>query len=91
MRSFAESGGGKCPLCGGEGQQVYLPTPLLFKGSGFYITDSRKKTAATADEGQAVKQDSGKTTGKPGPSEPTAKSEPAKPAAKPDTHKKEGR
>jgi len=31
-----------CSLCGGQARRILHPTPLLFKGSGFYITDSRK-------------------------------------------------
>ena len=87
-RGVNESGGSACPRCGGEGRRVYLPTPLLFKGSGFYITDSRKKTEPAADKGGAEKPDSGKTAEKPGPSEPVAKSAPEKSTPKPDTGKK---
>lgn len=30
-----------CPECGGEMGRVFNPAPIVFKGSGFYITDSR--------------------------------------------------
>lgn len=33
-----------CPMCGGEVKRVFYPAGLIFKGSGFYITDSRKQT-----------------------------------------------
>ncbi len=36
-----------CPDCGGAGTRLFYPTGILFKGSGFYKTDSRS-TAATA-------------------------------------------
>lgn len=31
-----------CPACGGKLGRVFNPAPILFKGSGFYVTDSRK-------------------------------------------------
>ena len=32
-----------CPQCRREARRVFLAVPLIFKGSGFYITDSRKR------------------------------------------------
>lgn len=31
-----------CPLCCGVARRLFSPVPIVFKGSGFYITDSRK-------------------------------------------------
>lgn len=31
-----------CPACGGEFKRVIGTAPIIFKGSGFYVTDSRK-------------------------------------------------
>ncbi|HLF71333.1 MAG TPA: FmdB family zinc ribbon protein [Dehalococcoidia bacterium] len=36
-----------CPECGQEAKRVLYPPPIVFKGSGFYITDSRKGSSAT--------------------------------------------
>ncbi len=33
-----------CPQCGGSLSRVFNPAGIVFKGSGFYITDSRKST-----------------------------------------------
>lgn len=30
-----------CAACGGELSRVFNPAPIVFKGSGFYVTDSR--------------------------------------------------
>src|SRR5206468_1607858 len=30
-----------CPVCGGPLRKVFHPAGILFKGSGFYATDSR--------------------------------------------------
>ena len=31
-----------CPECEGKARRVIHSVPIIFKGSGFYITDSRK-------------------------------------------------
>jgi putative FmdB family regulatory protein len=36
-----------CPQCGNEAKRVLHPPPIVFKGSGFYITDSKKGDSAT--------------------------------------------
>lgn len=37
-----------CPACGGRLRKVFSPVGIVFKGSGFYRTDSRKSAAAAA-------------------------------------------
>jgi putative FmdB family regulatory protein len=39
---FKETFEGVCPKCGGEMARVFNPAGIVFKGSGFYVTDSRK-------------------------------------------------
>ncbi len=31
-----------CPRCGGTVRRLLFPAGIIFKGSGFYITDNRK-------------------------------------------------
>ena len=45
--------------CGGELRKVFQPAPIVFKGSGWYVTDSRTKPAG--EDGSA----SPATTGTP--------------------------
>lgn len=33
-----------CPLCGGKVSRLFHPTPVVFKGDGFYSTDRNKKS-----------------------------------------------
>jgi len=42
-QGFHDNPVAKCPKCGGEPRRVIHSAPVIFKGSGFYITDSRKK------------------------------------------------
>ena len=35
-----------CAVCGGKLRKVFHPAGILFKGSGFYVTDSRGKTGS---------------------------------------------
>ena len=37
-----------CPYCGGELKRLFNPAGIVFKGSGFYVTDSRKATESKA-------------------------------------------
>jgi putative FmdB family regulatory protein len=72
-----------CAACGGRLRKVFFPAGIVFKGSGFYRTDSRNgsgspsvaakdnKEKQTADSGSA-----GSSDGKPA-DKPAAKSESA--------------
>ena len=40
-----------CAACGGTLRKVFSPVGIVFKGSGFYRTDSRKATAKSEDAG----------------------------------------
>jgi putative FmdB family regulatory protein len=34
-----------CHLCGGEARRIFTPVPIVFKGSGFYVTDHRAENS----------------------------------------------
>jgi len=57
-RSFSENGGGFCPQCGSEARRLFSPVAIIFKGPGFYITDSRKDHSRSSDKGEIEKGDS---------------------------------
>jgi putative FmdB family regulatory protein len=44
---FKENYEEPCSVCGGQMARVFSAAPVLFKGSGFYVTDSRKGEATT--------------------------------------------
>jgi putative FmdB family regulatory protein len=49
-----------CPECKKKAKRVFHPSPIIFKGSGFYVTDHRTSSETTARKGES---ESGK--GKP--------------------------
>lgn len=48
----------ECPSCEGEVRRVVNSVGIVFKGSGFYVTDNRNGTAK-ATNGAAEKSESG--------------------------------
>ncbi|MGI8871495.1 MAG: FmdB family zinc ribbon protein, partial [Candidatus Limnocylindria bacterium] len=42
IHSMLDKGPSSCGVCGGELKRVFYPTGIIFKGSGFYKTDSRR-------------------------------------------------
>lgn len=46
---FDDNHSDPCPKCGGALKRVFNPAPILFKGSGFYITDSRPSGAGASE------------------------------------------
>ena len=47
VQSFSDDSLTTCPECGGEIRKIYSAVGVVFKGSGFYKTDSVKKPATT--------------------------------------------
>jgi putative FmdB family regulatory protein len=54
-----------CPNCGGELRKVFSAVGVVFKGSGFYRTDSRSASASSASSssGSTGKESSASTSG----------------------------
>jgi putative FmdB family regulatory protein len=48
VRSFADAPLTTCTVCGGPLRKVFSPVGIVFKGSGFYRTDSRGKSGRPA-------------------------------------------
>jgi putative FmdB family regulatory protein len=45
VQSFTDAPLTECPACGGALRKVFSAVGVVFKGSGFYKTDSRKSSA----------------------------------------------
>ena len=50
---FDETTEETCQECGGALTRAFKPAGIVFKGSGFYVTDSRKSNSGTASSGSA--------------------------------------
>ena len=78
---FDESVSEACPACGGELMRRFSPTGIVFKGSGFYITDSRKSNGATSGKSKGSPE---KSPAEKAPADANAPKPDAASAAKPD-------
>ena len=54
----------KCPKCQGQARRVINSVPVIFKGSGFYVTDSRKGGASGSEKGEESSTPGGGEGGK---------------------------
>ncbi len=57
---FREAYDGTCPSCGGDLARVFNPAGIVFKGSGFYVTDSRKSSGSDAAASSGSSESSAK-------------------------------
>ncbi len=67
-----------CPECSGSVKRLLYPVGIVFKGSGWYVNDSRKPDTSDAAEKAAAKTDSADTASS---STSSAESSPAPAAA----------
>ncbi len=51
-----------CTACGGRLRKVFSAVGIVFKGSGFYRTDSRNGSSATAPAGKEKDKSSGESS-----------------------------
>jgi putative FmdB family regulatory protein len=84
MQRFSDNPLTECPNCGGEIRRVIHPAGVIFKGSGWYITDSRKSSSAAVNADGAKKDgDAAAKEGKPAESTAAeSKTTESKPAEK---------
>lgn len=54
---FNESHSVPCPACNGALARVFNPAPIVFKGSGFYVNDSRKSSATSETKSETPKSE----------------------------------
>jgi putative FmdB family regulatory protein len=60
VQSFTDASLTECPACSGNLRKVFSSVGIVFKGSGFYRTDSRSGGGGVA--GGSTKSDSGPAT-----------------------------
>jgi len=93
LQRFSDQPLTECPDCGGRVHRIIQPVGIIFRGSGFYVTDNRQVSSPTlkpskdadaapakdAGTGDEVKKDPAGPD-KEAPKEPKPSAEPAKPS-----------
>jgi putative FmdB family regulatory protein len=65
VQSFTDASLTECPACSGALRKVFSSVGIVFKGSGFYRTDSRSGGGGVAAKSDSSSSESGKSdTGK---------------------------
>ncbi len=89
VQSFQDEALETCPNCGKRPRRLITAPAIVFKGSGWYKTDSRAPSATEKSEKAEAKTASDKADGKSeakpdanSDAKPAKPSEPAKPATK---------
>jgi putative FmdB family regulatory protein len=72
-RSFGEDGEANCPKCRNKACRIFTSVPVIFKGSGFYVTDSKKSNPASTIEKSEKKDEAPKPAASPKPVASTKK------------------
>lgn len=79
MQRMSEEPLTECPECEGSVHRVIQPVGVIFKGSGFYITDNRQVSSPTLTP---PKEDKTKTEATEKPASETASKDTSAPAEK---------
>jgi putative FmdB family regulatory protein len=76
VQSFKEDPLTECGLCSGQLRKVFSAAGIIFKGSGYYVTDSRKASAGAGSSGSGDAKPAAdkKADSTPASGESTAKS-----------------
>ncbi|WP_329242615.1 FmdB family transcriptional regulator [Actinoallomurus sp. NBC_01490] len=48
VQKFTDDALTECPACGGRLRKIFSPAAIVFRGSGFYRTDSRSGSGGTS-------------------------------------------
>jgi putative FmdB family regulatory protein len=51
LQKFTDKPLTRCPECRGQVKRLIQPAGIVFKGSGWYITDSKKSSSASVPAG----------------------------------------
>jgi putative FmdB family regulatory protein len=78
---FDEAHDRPCEVCGAPVRRVFNAAPVLFKGSGFYVTDSRRSSGgktAEKEKSESPPSEPAKSESAAGPAKSETSSSPAK-------------
>ena len=77
VQSFSDPSLTECPACGGSLRKVFSAVGVVFKGSGFYKTDSRAKTKSESSSGDGGSKADAAAPAAKSDSKPAASTTPA--------------
>ena len=66
IHSMTADGPTACPACGGSLRRVFNPAGIIFKGSGFYKTDSRHAKSGSPSSGSTTSTTTSASSGSDG-------------------------
>lgn len=72
VQKFTDASLTECPHCRGELRKVFNAVGVVFKGSGFYATDSRSKNTATTTPAASTGSDTATPAATPAAAPPPA-------------------
>jgi len=81
-KSYTEDAAAHCPQCKGKAGRIIKTVPVIFKGSGFYVTDQKQANPASAPEKKVQVPKAGSDI-KTAAAKPPAAAKPAVLGAKP--------
>jgi putative FmdB family regulatory protein len=91
FQHFSEAPVKVCPECCGAVQRVIQPVGIIFKGSGFYVTDNNRNSSATTAPKSTDGKPPDRAGEKPAETKPDDKASEKKPEAKPAEAKTENK
>ena len=65
VQSFTDDALTECPACGGKLRKLYNAVGIVFKGSGFYRTDSRSGSTSSVPAAASSNESSGSSSSTP--------------------------
>ena len=80
VQSFTDAPASECPECGAPVRKVYGSVGVVFKGSGFYRTDSRESASASETASSGSSSSSKESSSSPSPSKDGSSSSSSTPA-----------
>ncbi|MBD3148139.1 FmdB family transcriptional regulator [Microbispora camponoti] len=85
VQKFSDDPLTECPACQGKLRKVFSAVGIVFKGSGFYRTDSRSSSSSTTTSTTTTPSKSSGDSGKKEPATSTSSSSTSSPSTSPST------
>ena len=77
VQSFKDDPLTECGRCGGRLRKVFSAAGIIFKGSGYYVTDSRPKSSSGSSGEKTSEKSSDTSSAKPKSTEASTASSPS--------------